>query len=284
MAVFSNQATLTYVGGSTVSNVVTGEITENLTVTKTAVNSTYRANDTITYVISIQNEGSTARTGVTLTDDLGAYPFGTGTLTPLSYVDSSLLYYIDGVLQPTPTVTSTSPLTIGGITLPQNGGAILVYRATLSDAAPISAGGSVTNTVTVTGAGIVEPLIASETVTAISEATLSIEKSLFPTTVPEDGVITYTLLISNTGTSPAVATDNLTVSDTFDPILSNITVTLNGEVLSAGTDYTYDETTGLFQTVESRITVPAATVTQDPVTGMFTTTPGTATLVISGTV
>ena len=284
MAIFSNQATLTYSGGTTSSNIVTGEVLDVLSVTKTAVGDTYRAGDTISYVVSLINSGATPLTGITLTDNLGAYPFGTGTVTPLDYVDGSLLYYTNGVLQGTPTVTAGPPLTVSGITVPAGGNATVVYSVTLNAFAPVGAGGSVTNTVTATGAGTLEPATAEETVTVIDEAVLSITKALSPTTVPENGVITYTFEIFNSGNAEAGATDNVTVTDTFDPILSGLTVTLDGVTLTEGTDYTYDEATGIFTTVPSRITVPAATVTQDPVTGAFTTVPGNVTLTVTGTV
>ena len=41
MAIFSNQATLTYNGSSTNSNIVYGELLEVLTATKTAVEGSY---------------------------------------------------------------------------------------------------------------------------------------------------------------------------------------------------------------------------------------------------
>ena len=91
-------------------------------------------------------------------------------------------------------------------------------------------------------------------------------------------------MIENYGTRPAVATDNLIVTDSFDPILTDLAVTFNGTAWTAPAQYTYDETTGLFATAEGQITVPAATVTRDPVTGAFTTVPGVATLVVTGTV
>ena len=284
MATFSNQATLTYRGGSTSSNVVTGEILETLSITKTAVGGTYRPGDTVTYAVSLVNSGSTALTGLTLTDDLGAYPFGAGTLTPLSYEDGSLLYYANGVLQATPTVTAGPPLSIGGISVPAGGNALLVYAATANEFAPLDADGSILNTVTAVGGGLLEPVTASETVTPVTESVLAITKALSPTSVAENGEITYSFLISNSGNTAAVATDDLTVTDTFTPALSDIVVTLDGVTLTLGTDYTYDEATGVFATVPSRITVPAATVTQDPVTGAYTTLPGTALLTVTGTV
>lgn len=282
MAAFSNRATLTYSGGSAVSNVVTGEILDVLSATKTAVGSTYRAGDTVTYVVSLTNSGASSLTGITLSDDLGAYPFGTGTLTPLTYVEGSLLTYVNGVLTDTAAVTAGPPLLITGIEVPAGGDTVIVYRATLNEYAPIGAGGTVENTATVTGAGLTEAVVATETVSTVEEAALSLFKELTPTTVPENGEITYTLTLSNSGNAAVVATDDLSVSDTFDPILSDITVTLDGAALTAGTDYTYDETTGLFSTTPGRITLPAATVTQDPVSGAYAVTPGTATLTVTG--
>ena len=51
-----------------------------------------------------------------------------------------------------------------------------------------------------------------------------------------------------------------------------------------GVEYNYNEATGLFSTVPTHITVPAATYTQDPVTGAYSITPGIATLVVTGTI
>ena len=45
-----------------------------------------------------------------------------------------------------------------------------------------------------------------------------------------------------------------------------------------------DTNTGLFTGTAGGITVPAATYTQDPVTGAWGINPGVSTLVISGTV
>ena len=48
MATFTNQATLTYNGGTASSNITTGELLEVLTATKTAVVPTYRSGRPIT--------------------------------------------------------------------------------------------------------------------------------------------------------------------------------------------------------------------------------------------
>ena len=284
MAIFTNRATLTYLGGAITSNTVTGEILEGITAQKNAAGSTYRQGDTVTYVISLQNTGNRPVTGLTVTDDLGAYPFGTTTLVPLSYVDGSVLYYVNDTLQTPPTVSAGTELVFIGIDVPASGSAILVYRAQVTGAASPAADGRIVNTATVTGGGIVTPITISETINAETGAGLTIEKGLTPTSLSDGEQLTYTFTIRNFGNEDAVATDNLAVRDTFDPILSDIVVTLNGNPLTAGVDYTYNEATGEFFTTESLITVPAATFTQDPVTGEFITTPGVSVLTVTGTV
>ena len=77
--------------------------------------------------------------------------------------------------------------------------------------------------------------------------------------------------------------ERIVLTDTFDPILKNIAVTFNGTAWTAGAQYTYGETTGVFATLPGQITVPAAQYTQNE-NGTWTTTPGTAEVVITGTV
>lgn len=284
MPSFSNQATLSYNGNVALSNIVTGEIVEVLTATKNALRPTYTPDDTVTYVINIINSGTTAVAGVTLSDNLGAYPIANQTVVPLNYVPGSLKFYVNGVLQPTPSITAGPPLTVTGLTIPAGANAALVYEATVNTLAPPTVGGSVTNTATVTGGGLTAPITASETINSTAAPILSIGKSVSPATVSENGQLTYTFQIQNRGNTAAAATDNVVVTDNFNPILNPITVTLNGQALTAGTDYTYDATTGAFATVPGRITVPAATYAQNTTTGAFTIAPGSAVLTVTGTV
>ncbi|MCI6501646.1 MAG: hypothetical protein MSA49_00175 [Clostridia bacterium] len=284
MPSFSNQATLSYNGNVALSNIVTGEIVEVLTATKNALRPTYTPDDTVTYVINIINSGTTAIAGVTLSDNLGAYPIANQTVVPLNYVPGSLKFYVNGVLQPTPSITAGPPLTVTGLTIPAGANAALVYEATVNTLAPPTVGGSVTNTATVTGGGLTAPITAAETINSTAAPILSIGKSVSPATVSENGQLTYTFQIQNRGNTAAAATDNVVVTDNFNPILNPITVTLNGQALTAGTDYTYDATTGAFATVPGRITVPAATYAQNTTTGAFTIAPGSAVLTVTGTV
>ena len=284
MAIFTNQATLSYNNTTTTSNIVTGEILEVLSAAKNAVDDEYRFNDTVTYVISIVNTGAAPFNGLTISDDLGAYTVAGVTRTPLTYVAGSLAYYANGVLQSSATAVAGPPLVITGINVPAGGNAVVIYQARVNEFAPLASGSTITNNATVSGAGLSTPIDVSDTITIADATQLSITKGLTPATVAENGQLTYTFTIQNTGNIPAIATDNVTVTDLFNPILENITVALNGTVLTEGPQYTYDEVTGLFQTVAGVITVPAATYTQDPVTGQWNIVPGVTVLTVTGTV
>lgn len=276
MAFFTNQAQLTYAGGTVNSNVVVGEVTEVLAITKNALSGEYTSGETVTYAVNLINSGDAALTDLTITDNLGEYAFGTETRVPLTLVDGAVQVYANGVLQPAPTVTAGPPLVISGITVPANGNTTVLYQAVANEFAPPA--GSIVNEVTVSGT--ITSLSATETIVADTAAQLSITKSVSPVPVAENGRLTYTFLIQNAG-GAAEATDNIVLTDTFDPILTDIAVLYNGTAI---TDYTYDETTGVFSSAPQTITVPAATYTQDPVTGAWTVVPGTALLTVTGTV
>ena len=279
---FTNQATLTYNGATVRSNVAVGVMESSLTAEKTAVAGQYSAGDDITYVISIVNNGDLPASGLTVSDDLGAYAFDGGTVQPLSYIDGTVQYYVNGVLQPAPTVSTTSGLTITDVTIPAQGNAVILYSAAVNEFAPLAAGSEIVNTVYV-GGGEKITLQAQETVAAAEEAQLSFYKSVSPVPVAENGRLTYTLLLTNTGNTAVTAADGAIISDTFDPLLTSISAELNGTALTP-TDYSYSETTGVFATAAGVVTVPAATYTQDPVTGEWSTVPGTATLTVTGNI
>ena len=284
MAIYSNQATLTYNGNSTNSNIAYGEILDVLAVTKTAVEGSYTPGTLVTYVVTLRNTGAATLTGLTVTDDLGGYDFNGTTVYPLTYEADSAVLFANGVLQPTPAVTAGPPLIVSGISVPGNGDAVLVYQARANSFADPAAGGSIDNTVTVTGDGLSAPVTAVESVAAESAPALTISKSITPSQVVDNDRVTYTFVIQNSGNQAVVAADNAAITDTFDPILTALAVTFDGATWTQEVQYNYDETTGLFTTVPGQILVPAATYTQDPVTGEYSVTPGIATLVVTGTI
>lgn len=283
MAQFTNQARLAYNNSVTNSNIAVGEILEVLSAAKTAVREEYGQNDTVTYIISIVNSGTTALSGISVSDNLGAYAVGAQQVTPLTYTAGTIRYYSDGVLQGAPTVTAGPPLVISGLTVPAGGSVLLVYEARVNQFAPLGTDAAITNQAVISGTGVT-PVTVTETVTAESEPVLSITKSVSPVPVTENGTLTYTFLIQNTGSAEADAAAAAVITDTFNPILTNLSVTFNGAAWSEGTNYTYSELDGTFATIAGQVTVPAATYAQDPTTGVWSINPGVSTLVISGTV
>lgn len=282
MATFQNQATLTYNDNTVNSNIVTGEIVEVLSLTKASLNTAYSTGDTVTYILSVVNSGSTAFTGVSITDNLGAYPFGTMTLYPLNYVDSSAVLYVDGIAQPITATETPTGLEFSSFTIPAGSNALISYQTEANAYAPLPSGSSIDNTATLTATGLTTPITATESVDVLAAPVLSITKCVSPDSVPENGQLTYTLTAINTGSEAASA--GVVISDTFNPILSDITVTYNGTPWTEGVNYTYDEATGVFTTIDGQVTVPAATFTQDIATGLWTTEPGSAVIKITGRV
>ncbi|MBQ5973685.1 MAG: DUF11 domain-containing protein [Oscillospiraceae bacterium] len=282
MPTFTNQATLTSSFGVASSNVVTGSIVQVLSLQKSVLGGDYAAGDTLTYVISLINSGETAVHDLTVTDDLGAFAFGGATVYPLTPAGDTVGYYVNGEEQP-PLAAAQPPLTVTGVAVPAGGSVLLIYRARVNDFASPQTAGVIENTVTVDGPTLSAPLTAAATVTAAARPVLTLGKTVTPNPVTENGQLTYTLTVENSGNTAAAAGDSLAVGDTFSPVLSGLTVTLDGAPLTVNTGYTYDAATGAFATVPGVITVPAATFTQDETTGRWLTAPGTAVLQITGT-
>lgn len=283
MATFYNQATLSYNGTVATSNITSGEILEVLSAEKSAVSDSYSQGSGNVYMISIVNTGSVCYSGLTVSDDLGAYSFGEdGTVVvPLSYREGTLSCYVNGVKQAAPAVASVSPLTVTGINVPAGGNAMLIYAAESNSFAPMGDEAVITNSATISGTGF-EPLTVSGTISYSDGIDLAISKSLSPAAVEENGEVTYTFIIQNFGTEPAEAADNVIFSDTFSPSLSGLTAEFNGTAWVSGTNYAYDPDNGVFTSLDGQVTVPAAQFSQNENTGEWSAQAGVSTLIIRG--
>lgn len=285
LATIFNQASLSFGGNVTNSNITEAELLSGLELTKTALSGSYGEGSRVVYLVTLSNMGSVPYTALTLNDDLGSYTLpGGNTAVPLDYVDGSIRYYLNGVLQPAPAVVGGESLQISGINIPAGANATFIYETEANEFALIAAGSTITNTASINGIVGIGELTDSVTVPVVEEVELSIAKAVCPAVLTDNGQLTYTIILQNSGNIPVIATDGVIVRDTFNPVLSDITVTLNGETLAEGVGYSYNEATGEFATTDGTVTIPAATYIQDPLTGAVTKTPGVSVLTVTGTV
>lgn len=283
----TNQATLTYnygsSTGSAASNIATVTLQDALSVQKSTLGNTYRANDEITYVLAMSNTGTTPLTDLSITDDLGTYTLpGSVSATPLTYVGPALLY-INGTYNTTVTPTINANNIVFPIgSLPAGANAILLYRADTNGNAQLFPDSTITNTATFNATGLPAPITASATVTVENYASVQILKSMSPNPVSGGGTLTYTFTLYNYGNTEATG---VVLSDTFNPAPTNIAVTLNGvTVPSASYTYTSGTLTLPVTGAATTITVPAATITQNDTTGAVTVSPGTTVITVTGTI
>ncbi|MBR5528812.1 MAG: hypothetical protein IKV97_07375 [Clostridia bacterium] len=282
MANFTNTASVSYNDVITNSNTVHGRILESATVTKTLLSSSYTSDGTLIYAVSITNPTDGVLSDVTVSDNMGAYVFEGTTLYPLEYSTGSAKLFVNGALVPVTDVTAGPPTVFGGIDIPAGGGALLIYEANITSCAPLARGSQIINTATVTGANCAFPVSASASANVSYGARLTVSKFISPETICGGGEITYTVVIRNSGNRDTVASDNVVVNDVFDPALSDLCVSVDGNVLPLSC-YHYDSTTGDFETLPGAITVPAATFVRDG-DGALNVTPGTTVLKITGNI
>ena len=92
----------------------------------------------------------------------------------------------------------------------------------------------------------------------------------------------YKRQIQNFGNSASTIEDDVIFHDDFNPILSGVTAEFNGTPWVEGKDYTYDEETGAFDSINGSIIVDAAKFAWDAETNRRLVTPGVSVLVIKG--
>ena len=282
MATIINQANLTYTYGTTtvsvLSNPAVTERSEALALEKRTLESAYRAGDTLTYLIAVQNNGAAPVTDLAVKDNLGAFTpeDASAAIVPLTYAGPAALY-LDGMFSETLTpVTDETGVTFTIPELPAGSNALIVYQAAVNGFAPLETGSEITNTATVpTGAG---DLTASASIPVDAYADVSIEKEMSPNPISTGAELVVTFTIENRGN---VAATDLVLTDDFPIPLSGVSVEVNG---ASVTDFSFeDNRLTLPVGTQTALTVPAAAFTTAP-SGAVTVTPGTLTVTVTGTI
>lgn len=271
-----NRASISYNGsGVVLSNQTNTTLVDQYTVelTKTPVVDTVIAGGDAVYVISLVNTGAGALDGATLTDNLG------GTENPLSYVDGSAQFYMNGELSAGTATTGADGVVFSyADTITPGDNLLVIYAASVG----IAQTGTITNTVTadVPTAEQTQRIIvaqASATVTITPVANVSIFKTASADTVQIGDTLTYTFTLMNTGSEAA---ENINFTDALPEQFSvtSVSYTADGtETPIADTDYTIEAPNTLIIPADGstlEISVPAATEEG----------PGITTITVTGTI
>ena len=287
MPSIENFATVRYTSGGVtetkISNIAEISIESAVGFTKTSVGNTYNDNSIITYILTVTNSSGSEISGSTITDNLGTYAFGTTELTPLEYVAPAVLLIngqdVSAQLGVNSSVQGNLTFTIP--TIPAGATANIIYKAQVNDFAPLAIDSTIINTSTFESNSECADTSASSTISVANSANIQIIKQMCPNPVICGDTITYTIKIYNYGNTAA---ENVILTDDFNPAPTNITVSRDG-ILLLGTDYTYvDGTLTVPSSAATSITVPPATFTQDPTTGIITITPSVVEYTVTGTI
>lgn len=266
MGTITNKAYLSYNGTNIASNIAIGESPEIIKLTKTALSGAYKLGDEIVYVVSIVNSGSTSLSSLILEDNLGKYEYtAQQDLIPLNYVSGSVQYYINGVIQNTSSleIVGIPTLKISNISIPKNGNAMLIYRTTVNNYAPLEKEKSIINKITLSDGVTSNALIseAEEEINVIEAPMLSISKLISTAIVDEKREVTYTFVMQNTGNTATLPGSGFYINDDFNPKLDITSVTLDGEIFE---NYYYDSS-GRFSTENDSFIIPAAQYERDTI-------------------
>lgn len=276
-----NQAQVTYSYGALTDTVLSNTTNTTLVdpytleVTKTAVTPSVTAGGDVVYVVRVENTGTGVLYNPTVTDDLAT---GTGTTAPLSYVDGSAKFYVNG--EPS-TGTATEGVNnvvfVSTATLQTGDNLIVVYAARKTDnqaedivnTASVSANAGSVDGTAVTGTD-------SETVTIETSANVTVFKAADKDTVAPGNTLTYTFTLMNTGNSAA---ESIQFVDAFPAefTVNTVSYTVDGaETPIEAADYTI--------TPPNTLTIPSTDTLSISVPAATAAGPGITIITVTGTV
>ena len=284
--IITNRATVNYNSGTSTavaySNITRTVLNGSLSVSKSSLSKGYRIGQELTYIITVTNNQSVEAQEIRVTDDLGTFTEGGNEITPLSYIGTAELF-INGVfVSELDALVGSNSVIFEIDSIPSNGTAQIIYRAQANEFACTSLGAAIINTACaefVCNCPCEESACDSVTVPVEEYADLRVTKSACPGAVACGERLSYVIEIYNYGNIDA---DEIEITDEFDPVLEDITVSLNGESLDSSRFNYVGGVLTISSETGSDITVPASTCTRDSETGKAVTTPGIVTVTVSG--
>lgn len=284
----SNQATISYRFGTraanAVSNIASTVLSSALDIDKTSLSEQYRIGQSLTYIITVTNNGNEDSGAINVSDDLGTFTQNGTEITPLTYVGPARLFIngsFDSVINPD---VNENDIQFEIENIPANGNAQIIYLASVNSFASGETGSEITNTATASRAcdcPCDQNVSDSNTIILEAFADIRIVKSVCPNPVICGGELTFVFDIFNYGNVEAT---EVVLTDTFVPPLTDITVTVDGIVIPESQYRYVNGVLTLPNAIGDEITVPAAEFVRSPINGVVTVTPGKIQITVSGNV
>lgn len=283
MGKFVNQTQLTFGNNIIKSNIVEGEILEALIGNKVTLTDQYLFDSVITYFINLTNNSERDISSINIEDNLATYTINNNEYTPLDYIDGSSKLFINGKEeQNLDIVKNKHNVIFKNITLKKNQTITLVYQGKINSYAPLGENNIIINKAKINYPNMTDSLVLESQLCYSNKANIKLEKSIDKTVYKIGEKIKHVIKILNYGINDLSLINNLTIKETFSPIIKNIEVTYNGVKWTNGVNYSYNSTSGNFITLSNQIALFKAKITKNENTNQYNLIPSFATLIIEG--
>lgn len=262
------------------SNITTTSILSatSISIVKYPLGNTFIQGDNTSFIVRIENTGSTVIDNVALTDNLGLITSETTPIRLMDYVEGTASFSLNNSQWSEIVPTQDEPLTFAIGTLQAGDVYEIAYTARVISGTGVN---EITNTATVSGnfGELQVSEFATSTLTEASYARLNIVKSQTSENAILGEDFSYTITLQNTGNLEATDVNLQDVlPDEFT--LESVEMTQNGTTTTLdSTDYTYENDTLTIPSATSTLvlSVPAGDTLTFTLSGRFTTTetPGT---------
>ncbi len=283
----SNFASLTFEYGSNkeevLSNTAFATLQDSVNMSLSSVENSYSLNDTITYVLSIINNGNRNIKNIKISSDLASYTINSGIaekiITPLSYTGVSKLYIGGKFFSDIEAEVLSDKIIFSVEEIPALSNVLIFYSTTVNKNAYLNTGSFLKNTSSLTYDGMINNIESSDTIYVREKADVTLIKYMYPNSITSGEIITYNFILYNYGNIEA---KNVSFSDTFSPAPLNLNVSVNSDALSSK-NYSYinGEIKIPCYGSDFSLSIPPAKFIQDTNNGAITTKPGSTIITIT---
>lgn len=283
----SNFASLTFEYGSNkeevLSNTAFATLQDSVNMSLSSVQNSYSLNDTITYVLSIINNGNRNIKNIKISNDLASYTINPGItekiITPLSYTGISKFYISGKFFSDIEAEVLADKIIFNIEEIPALSNVLIFYSVKVNKNAELSTGSFLKSTSSLTYDGMVNNIESSDTIYVREKADVTLIKYMYPNSITSGEIITYNFILYNYGNIEA---KNVSFNDTFSPAPLNLNVSVNSDALSSK-NYSYinGEIKIPCYGSDFSLSIPPAKFVQDKNNGAITTKPGSTIITIT---